>query len=427
MWDSVRNTWVQFNQDLEGYLDFMYLDTRNLVTTGMGNLIDPRPVAERLNWYDERTGEYVSIDDIDAAWDLVKSRTDLSPLGGGAFKHVTSLRLTGEDINNLIFSKLDEMESYLQRRPPFRDYETWPADAQLALLSMAWGLGPAFNFPRFQAFASERRWREAATECRFTPDVGTIRVRNDRNQQCFNNAALVEDESGDPTQLLWPWHRMPPTDLHGFVCGLSEGGVLGELGLAVKGAFDVLIECPVDPSGYTGPLGGPNVGGHRPPQWYEQYGMDIGATPGTDVVAAFDGRVTVYHEHAPNPAHPGVYGDQIFARFPNNGMGCYYTHIQDVPDHLKRPGAEFTRGEFLGRVRLQPGIAPHLHHALMEDIGGQLVGVNLYNLYLDLETVYSKYAIPVRFMQDGSPPVIQWQRLEDEQLAKKKKQLAKQY
>jgi len=41
--------------------------------------------------------------------------------------------------------------------------------------------------------------------------------------------------------------------------------------------------------------------------------------------------------------------------------------------------------------------------------------------------VYSKYAIPVRFMQDGSPPVIQWQRLEDEQLAKKKKQLAKQY
>lgn len=45
----------------------MYMGTRNLVTTGMGNLIDPRDKAERLPWYDGTTGESSSIDEIDAA------------------------------------------------------------------------------------------------------------------------------------------------------------------------------------------------------------------------------------------------------------------------------------------------------------------------------------------------------------------------
>lgn len=62
MWDSVDSIWIPFNKPLEGYLDFMYLDTRNLVTTGMGNLIDPRGVAEALPWYDKNTSEYSSID-----------------------------------------------------------------------------------------------------------------------------------------------------------------------------------------------------------------------------------------------------------------------------------------------------------------------------------------------------------------------------
>ena len=377
MWDSVRNIWVQFNQDLEGYLDFMYLDRRNFVTTGMGNLIDPHHVAEHLNWYDWRTGEYVSIDDIDGAWHLVKSRTDLSPHGGGAFKNVTTLRITEEEINNLIYSKLDEMESYLKRRPPFTDLETWPADAQLALLSMAWAMGPAFNFPHFQTLASQRLWREAATECRINPDVGAIRTRNNRNQQCFNNAALIEEESGDPTQLLWPWHRARPGDRQGFVCGLAEGP--GEIGFSPSEAFELYFECPVDPSEYLGTLGGPNEGGHRPPDWFIQYGMDLKSSPGAKVYAAFDGTVSVYHPHNPAADTPKIYGAQIFIRnpFPTGKMGGFYTHITNVPDAISLQ-APVSRGDFLGTV-IDRGVSTHLHHAVMEHVGGAARGVNLYN------------------------------------------------
>jgi hypothetical protein len=150
MWDSVRNVWIQFNKDLEGFLDFMYLDSRKLVTTGMGNLVDSRHVAERLNWYDWRTGQYVSIDEIQAAWDLVKSRTDLSSHGGGAFKNVTTLRITEDEINSLIFSKLDEMEGLLEAAGAVPGSRNLAGRRAARSAQHGVGDGPALDFPRFQ-------------------------------------------------------------------------------------------------------------------------------------------------------------------------------------------------------------------------------------------------------------------------------------
>lgn len=420
MWDSVNSMWMPFNNPLEGRLPFMYLDMRNLVTTGMGNLIEPRGTAEALPWYDQNTGDTSSIDEIDAAWDLVKSRTDLSHLGGGAFKNVTSLRLTEPAIDDLIFSKLYEMESFLERRPPFRNFQKWPADAQLGLLSMAWGMGPAFNFPRFQAFVSEGRWAEAATECRFSPDVGTIKIRNDRNQQLFRNAALVIEVGLDPSELLWPAHTVAPKEALDFTCGL-EAGIKGEGSFEALATFDVEMQFSVDPPGFTRGYGGPNQGGHRGPDWYIQYGMDLGANVGTPVYAAFDGHVTVFNRDV--PPHDGVYGSQIFMRSPNDKMGGFYTHITDVPASIG-VGARVSRGDFLGTVTSFGGIPPHLHLALVEIINGRYVGVDLYHLFLELETIYSENYVPVRFMQDGTPPMPQWGLME-ESARKPAKQRAK--
>ena len=53
-------------------------------------------------------------------------------------------------------------------------------------------------------------------------------------------------------------------------------------------AFDLDLSAPVEQSGFSSGLGGPNQGGHQAPNWYIQYGMDIGATDGTPVYAAFD-------------------------------------------------------------------------------------------------------------------------------------------
>lgn len=415
MWDSVNSIWIPFNNPLEGRLPFMYLDRRNFVTTGMGNLLEPRSTAEALPWYDQNTGDTASIDEIDDAWDLVKSRTDLSHLGGGAFKNVTSLRLTDSAIDDLIFSKLFEMERYLERRPPFRDFQNWPADAQLGLLSMSWGMGPAFNFPRFQTHASQRRWADAATECRFNPDVGTIKIRNDRNQQLFRNAGLVEELGLDPSELLWPARTSPSKEELDFACRL-EADTAAEGNIGVLESFDVEMQFSVDPDGFTRGYGGPNQGGHQGPNWYIQYGMDLGARAGTSVYAAFDGHVTKFTPHNPAADQGGVYGAQIFMRYPNDKMGGFYTHITETPDGFG-VGSQVERGDFLGKVVSFGGIPPHLHLALVEIIGGapggQYRGVDLYHLFLELETIYAEYYVPVTFMQDGTPPVPRWDRMQN--------------
>jgi hypothetical protein len=219
MKDAVRAAWEPFNKPLEGRVQWMYLDVKGFVSTGVGNLIDAsrtalteptdaertksHQIARALPWQIGEDGELASDTDIDAEWDLVKSRMDMAKQGGGAFKGITTLRLSDEAIDELVFSKLDEMEGVLKSRGPFTDFDTWPADAQLGLLSMSWGMGPKFNFPKFQAAVASRDWTTAAAECRFNPEIGTIVERNDRDQQLFRNAATVEDGGLDPEVLLF--------------------------------------------------------------------------------------------------------------------------------------------------------------------------------------------------------------------------------
>jgi murein DD-endopeptidase MepM/ murein hydrolase activator NlpD len=150
--------------------------------------------------------------------------------------------------------------------------------------------------------------------------------------------------------------------------------------LPTSGSFSIDISAPVDTSGFSSGLSGPNQGGHVGSSWYIQYGMDIGGAEGTPVYASFDGHITKFQPHNPGADSGRVYGAQIFMRSPNDMMGGFYTHITDVPDGLG-VGSAVARGDFLGRVHKFGGITPHLHLALVEIIGGapggQYLGVDL--------------------------------------------------
>lgn len=202
MWDSVTENWVGFNQPLEGVVPFMYLDQRNLVTTGMGNLIDSHNDAAELAWL-HKDNTPASSGEITQEWDNVKGRTDLAPQGGGAFAPpVTSLHIEPDEIDRIVAAKLATNEAVLTGRPEFSDFANWPADAQFGLLSMAWALGAAFHFPHFQTAVANGDWETAATECIFGPHVGTIEKRNAMDQQCFHNATQVVQQGLDPSVLL---------------------------------------------------------------------------------------------------------------------------------------------------------------------------------------------------------------------------------
>jgi murein DD-endopeptidase MepM/ murein hydrolase activator NlpD len=175
-------------------------------------------------------------------------------------------------------------------------------------------------------------------------------------------------------------------------------------------AFAIEVSAPVDNSGFTSGLGGPNQGGHQAPNWYIQYGMDIGADEGTAVYAAFDGHITRFMPHNPATDSGRVYGAQIFMRAPNDLMGGFYTHLTDVPPGLG-VNSVVSRGDLLGRVLRFGGITPHLHLALVEIIGGpggQYLGVDLYKFFLDMEAAEPETVVPIQFWQDGSAPEPIW-------------------
>lgn len=201
---SVAAAFRDFSTKFEGYLPYMYLDIKGLVTTGMGNLIDPIGAALELPWR-RPDGSLATQSEIRAAWNLVKSRIDLAPKYGTAFAGLTTLRLDKTGIEQLIARKLRENEAYLRHR--FPDYERWPADAQLGLHSMAWAMGPGFHFPDFDAAVNRPRPDfEAAARASHMDARGNpgLVPRNNANFQLFTNAARVLERGADAETLYWP-------------------------------------------------------------------------------------------------------------------------------------------------------------------------------------------------------------------------------
>jgi murein DD-endopeptidase MepM/ murein hydrolase activator NlpD len=170
-------------------------------------------------------------------------------------------------------------------------------------------------------------------------------------------------------------------------------------------AFTIEMSSPF-PAGFLEHHGGPRSGGHHGPRWYIEYGMDLGAAPGTEVRAAFDAHVTVFPPYVPGNDSGSVFGAQLFLRSLNDKMGGFYTHITHVPSGIA-VGSQIHRGDLLGRVH-PGGHPPHLHMALVEIIGGvprgRYVGVNLFRTFLNIAN--TTRVIQVTFHEDGRPPTV---------------------
>ncbi|MFD5299568.1 peptidoglycan-binding protein [Streptomyces mutabilis] len=222
MHQSVWDAFIPFSTPLEGRVQFMYLDVLGLVSTGVGNLLDaddpqhfgtnPKPLPDifTLAWYDKDTHDIATRAEVLQEYKTVKfSNTAHSTIGQK--EAVTRLRISNATIDELVRSKLSQFERYLLGRTEFENLESWPADAQLALFSMAWALGPAFKFPKFQAAAQQQDWLTMARESKMT-ETGNPGVipRNVRNGLLLTLASWnAAPPAGDLTQLVYDvWSRL---------------------------------------------------------------------------------------------------------------------------------------------------------------------------------------------------------------------------
>lgn len=200
MKQSVRLAFRSFTGDLEGAdVPFMYCDILGLVTTGNGNLVDPVSACVGLPWRWKATDTLATRDEIASAWHDTKSRQDLKMHGGMAYEAVTGLYLDKQALDDLFWSRLGQNETILRNR--FPSYDGWPADAQMALHSMAWAMGPWFRFHNFEHHALLEEFDGCAAECRI---VNGATKRNKANQLMFENAYHAELAGDDGSVLHWP-------------------------------------------------------------------------------------------------------------------------------------------------------------------------------------------------------------------------------
>ena len=204
MQDSVASVFAEFSTQFEGRVRYMYADAIGKVTIGVGNLIDPVELALPLPFVFKSGGQSADEDAIRTDFTTIKSDPSLAQRGHLACENITRLMLTDSDIDDLVRSKAAQFEDHLRGRDPFSGYDDWSADAQLGLLSMAWALGPAFTFPHFQSACAAGQWVAAADQSHMNDSLGGSLVhRNAANRALFRDAAYVQAEGLDGTQLWY--------------------------------------------------------------------------------------------------------------------------------------------------------------------------------------------------------------------------------
>lgn len=236
----VRAAFVPFSTRFEGCLNHMYLDVKGLCTTAIGVLIDPVELALGLPWK-HPSGLSASAREIFNEWHAIKGRLDIASHGGGAFRKFTELHLDDLGIEQVVSTKLRQVDLALTKR--FPGYQNWPADAQLGTLSMAWACGSAFHFPRLEAALSSLDFREAAAECHMDEKGNPgLKPRNQANVRLFLAAAKVVSEASSPDVL----HYMELSDLADGLDDDTEPSIQPvPYALHVEGVFDP----PKEPNG----------------------------------------------------------------------------------------------------------------------------------------------------------------------------------
>lgn len=217
MHQSVIDAWHSFSEPLEGRISGMYLDIKGLVTCAVGILIDPVHMAIALPWRRDSDNQLATKDEVRTAWSILKTHQDYSRRSTRAARELTRLHLDDADIDAAVAKKLAENEAFITAHY-FYNFAGFPADAQLAIMSMAWAVGPGFplKFPSFRAAVEAENWLAAREHCtiREEGNPGVV-PRNRANRVCFANAAIVTAEHMARDILRWPnvaTADVPPED-----------------------------------------------------------------------------------------------------------------------------------------------------------------------------------------------------------------------
>lgn len=202
MHDSVRSSFVRFSTPFEGALPYLYADVRGLVTIAIGVLVDPVQMALTLPLR-RPDGTPATQAQIRDAWHAVKSDLRAAKEGHrrAAALPANNLRLSAADVESITLRKLDANERLIA--PRYARWPEWPADAQLAVHSLAWAVGPHYpsKFPRCHGHLLREDFASAAKEI----SINTTPRRNAANIRLLESAARLVTAEQSARAVLHGW------------------------------------------------------------------------------------------------------------------------------------------------------------------------------------------------------------------------------
>lgn len=174
----------------EGSVPWMYLDTKGIVTVGVGCVLGGPGEATNLPFVGRGSSKLQFKSRVES--DYVRVRASKDGIGKSAawFASVTSSRLQEGDIRSLFDKRVDAFVRIIARSLP--SFVSFPLPAQVALLDMAFNLGGyalVSKWPRLMDACTRQDWQAAQHDCVRT---GVQPERNMTTVGLFEQARLEQ-------------------------------------------------------------------------------------------------------------------------------------------------------------------------------------------------------------------------------------------
>jgi GH24 family phage-related lysozyme (muramidase) len=157
---SFYDTVVKDLRKWEGVISHMYLDTRGYVTVGVGFMIPSAAAAKGYGFVSRATKKKATDKEKADEWDNIKKQK--KAMRAAYYKTFTRLDLPDSEIDSALTKKAKSFEK--QIKTLYKDYDTYPDEAKLALIDLAYnlGFGGLKKYQNMKKAIDAGKWDDAA-------------------------------------------------------------------------------------------------------------------------------------------------------------------------------------------------------------------------------------------------------------------------
>ncbi len=186
--------WEGLPHDGDGY--YPYADSKGIFTVGVGFASLSPADAMRFPWL--ISGRVARSSEVANSYSRIMLEGGNRP--ASHYAPLTPLRLSEASVSSLLAAEIVVFEKRAQAK--FPGYAGWPAPCQLAMMDMAWNIGPNFadGYPHFVAAMNAGDFAAAAKE---SSSGGTPSDRLSARSALLIFAAAHSSPGFDPDLVPW--------------------------------------------------------------------------------------------------------------------------------------------------------------------------------------------------------------------------------